>query len=293
METVAHAKRSSDKLAKEPMISIIVATMNASATLEECILSICEQTYRARELIVIDGGSTDETLEIVKRYEMEIAHWQSEPDNGIYSAWNKGLAHAKGDWICFLGADDKFWVKDSLEKFVPYLTEAYPNHRLVYGALAVLDHNGSLSYLFDHPWQRIRRFWPQEMLIPQCGTLHHRSIFEEHGNFDESFSITGDYDLLLREIKVRPPLYVPQLVQAGFREGGISSKPANQIRVIRENQRAVRKNGYRYPLSRFLWVCSSTIFRVWCKKILSALFDDRVMRRVHMAYRRARLGLES
>ena len=290
---MTHLRRSLQKNRKEPTISIIVATMNAAATLQECILSICEQTYQARELIIIDGGSTDETLEIVQRYAAEIAHWQSGPDNGIYDAWNKGLAHAKGDWICFLGADDKFWVKDSLERFAPYLEKAYPNHRLVYGVLAVLDLDGSLSYLIDHPWQKIRKFWPQKMLMPHCGTLHHRSIFEEHGNFDDSFKITGDYDLLLREIKCRPPLYVPELVQAGFREGGISSKPANLFRVIAENRRAVRKNGYRYPLSRFLWICSSTLVRASCKELLCALFSDRVMRRVYIAYKRVRLGLES
>lgn len=290
---MSHSTRSFEKRRKEPTISVIVATMNAASTLQECILSICEQTYQARELIIIDGGSTDETLEIVQRYATEIAYWESGPDKGIYDAWNKGLAHAKGEWVCFLGADDKFWVKNTLERFVPYLERAYPNHRLVYGALAVLEFDGSLSYLFDHPWQKVRRFWPQEMLIPHCGTLHHRSIFEEHGNFDDSFKIVADYDLMLREIKHRSPFHVPDLVQAGWREGGISSKPGNLIRVIAENRRAVCKNGYQYPLSRFLWICSSALAKTLTKELLCALFGDHVMRRVQIGYKRVRLRLES
>ena len=290
---MTHSRKSRNKCREEPTISIIVATMNAAATLEECILSVREQTYQARELIVIDGGSTDATLRIVQSYATEISHWESGPDKGIYDAWNKGLAHAKGDWVCFLGADDKFWVKDSLERFAPHLEKAYPTHRLVYGALAVLDPDGSLSYLLEYPWPKLRKFWPHEMLMPHCGTLHHRSIFEEHGNFDDSFKIGGDYDLLLREIKHRSPLHVPDLVQAGWREGGVSSKPGNLIRVIAENRRAVRKNGYRYPLSRFLWICSSAFGKTLLKELLCALFGDHVTRRVQVGYKRVRLGLES
>ena len=89
-----------------PLISIVVSVFNGADTLQQCIDSVTDQTYPAVELIVIDGGSTDGTREILLRNASKLAYWVSEPDRGIYHAWNKALVHAQGDWISFLGADD-------------------------------------------------------------------------------------------------------------------------------------------------------------------------------------------
>ena len=92
-----------------PKISIIVAVYNSKKTLQRCIDSVFSQTYPHKELIIIDGGSTDGTVDILRANNDKITYWKSEPDNGIYQAWNKALDHAKSDWICFLGADDYLW----------------------------------------------------------------------------------------------------------------------------------------------------------------------------------------
>jgi glycosyltransferase involved in cell wall biosynthesis len=91
------------------MISVIVAVFNGAKTLQQCIDSVAGQTYPHKELIVIDGGSIDGTREILEGDATKLAYWVSEPDRGIYHAWNKALARARGDWICFLGADDYLW----------------------------------------------------------------------------------------------------------------------------------------------------------------------------------------
>ena len=93
---------------KYPLISIIVAVYNGEKTLQRCIDSVFSQTYPHKELIIIDGGSTDGTVDILQTNNDKITYWKSEPDNGIYQAWNKALDHAKSDWICFLGSDDYF-----------------------------------------------------------------------------------------------------------------------------------------------------------------------------------------
>ena len=89
-----------------PLVSIIIAVYNGANTLQDCLDSIKQQTYQNIELIIIDGGSTDATIDVLNEYDAQISYWISEPDDGIYNAWNKGVVQAKGEWICFLGADE-------------------------------------------------------------------------------------------------------------------------------------------------------------------------------------------
>ena len=105
-------------------ISIIMALYNGAATLRRCLDSVKSQTYRNIELIVIDGGSSDGSLEILRQYQDSIHYWESEPDRGIYHAWNKGLDHVTGDWVNFLGADDYFPEADVLIRVVEFRARA-------------------------------------------------------------------------------------------------------------------------------------------------------------------------
>src|SRR5690349_21105763 len=89
-----------------PLISIVTVVLNAADTLERTIQSVVQQPFRDYEYLILDGGSTDGTLQIVCKYESAIAYWNSEPDSGLYDAMNKGVGIAKGQWIFFLGADD-------------------------------------------------------------------------------------------------------------------------------------------------------------------------------------------
>ena len=94
--------------------SIIVAVFNRVKTLQSCIDSIFAQDYSDKQIIIIDGGSNDGTVELLKVNDKKIDYWESEPDRGIYHAFNKGIKHAKGDWIYFLGSDDYFWSHHTL-----------------------------------------------------------------------------------------------------------------------------------------------------------------------------------
>jgi glycosyltransferase involved in cell wall biosynthesis len=92
---------------KQPLVSIIIATYNAAQHLPACLRSIFDQAYPAIEIIVIDGGSTDATFSVINEHSDRVAKWVSEPDNGIYDALNKGVKMATGQWLYFLGADDR------------------------------------------------------------------------------------------------------------------------------------------------------------------------------------------
>src|SRR5665647_574950 len=105
----------------EPLITIIVAVYNGAKTLQRCVDSVSDQTYLNKELIIIDGGSKDGTIDILMANNDKITYWQSEPDSGIYNAWNKALGHANGDWIYFLGSDDYLWKSNVFEEIIPHM----------------------------------------------------------------------------------------------------------------------------------------------------------------------------
>lgn len=104
-----------------PLISIITVSYNAQHTIEKTILSIINQTYPNLEYIIIDGGSTDGTIDIIKKYESKITKWISEPDKGIYDAMNKGIKLANGDWINFMNCGDSFYSTNTLQQVVDKL----------------------------------------------------------------------------------------------------------------------------------------------------------------------------
>jgi glycosyltransferase involved in cell wall biosynthesis len=113
--------------------SIIIATYNAAKYLETALQSVFSQTSADYELILIDGGSKDETVEIIKKHQDRIAYWVSEPDQGIYDAWNKGIEQATGDWVLFIGSDDTL-VPDALEAYSDFIK----THHIITGSKATL-----------------------------------------------------------------------------------------------------------------------------------------------------------
>ena len=253
-----------------PNISVIVSVLNGSKTLRRCIESVAAQTYPHRELIVIDGGSTDGTLEILQSNIPNLTYWVSEPDRGISHAWNKGLVHARGEWITFLGADDYLQAPDVLERLSEVLIEAYPPTRVVYGEVTVHNRLGKEVLRRSEAWDSAKRRFRQFMSIPHPGLMHHRSLFEEHGTFDESFRIAGDYDLLLRELWHNDARFVPNLVVAGIRHGGISATPVGRRDGLLECRAAQRKHGAAFPGALWIWEFAKAQLRVWLWRVLGA-----------------------
>ncbi len=260
-----------------PLISVIVATFNSARTLQQCIDSVSSQTYTNRELIVIDGGSTDGTVELLTRNRDKLSYWISEPDHGIYSAWNKGLARAKGDWICFVGADDFFWDAKVLERVAANLAMLRAEIRVAYGQVMLLTSRGENLYSIGKPWEKVRERFRQVMSIPHPGLMHRKSFFEKHGSFDESFRIAGDYELLLRELKTGEAFFIPDIITLGMRQGGISSTPENSLIALRENRRAQRMHGQRFPGCAWLTAMARLYMRLMLWRVLGESFARKVL----------------
>src|SRR5664279_3077192 len=160
-----------------PFISLIVAAFNGAKTLQQCIDSVARQTYPNKELIVIDGGSKDGTVELLKANHAKIAFWISEPDRGIYHAFNKGLEKSRGAWACFLGADDFFWDPQVLERMSERLRALPLEIRVAYGQVMLMSEGGDALHPIGKPWEKSKKQFQQLMSIPHPGCMHRRSLF--------------------------------------------------------------------------------------------------------------------
>jgi glycosyltransferase involved in cell wall biosynthesis len=240
-----------------PLISIVIATLNSAHVLRQSIESVAAQSYRNVELVIVDGGSTDGTLDVIREMKDRVDASISEPDKGIYDAWNKGLRMARGEWICFLGADDALLV-DALDSYMSFIRD-YRDHRgrspLFVSSQAELIMESGKTRVVGNAWS-----WPdfsKKMDIVHVGSMHHRELFEKYGVFDAQYRICGDYDLLLRARSDLPAGFLRK-VTVRQAAGGVSR---TNMRVFEETYRAkVRAGGRKKAaalaelvVARFKW----------------------------------------
>ncbi|NOU40007.1 MAG: glycosyltransferase [Methylotenera sp.] len=258
-----------------PLITIIIAVFNGAKTLQQCIDSVAQQTYPNKELIILDGGSKDGTVDLLKANQQAISYWVTEPDNGIYNAWNKGVAQAKGEWICFLGADDFFWNLEVLETLAKQLVLIPPYIRVAYGQIMLLTADGVNIHAVGEPWDKVKKRFKHKMSIPHQGVMHRRNLFELRGKFDESYQIVGDYELLLRELKAGDAAFISDIIVTGMRQGGISSNPQQSLTILREVRRAQITHGQNLP-SR-IWLMA--VVRVYIRLLLWRVLGEKRTRK--------------
>lgn len=226
---------------KSPFISIITITLNAEKYLEQTIQSVLSQTYKNIEYIVVDGGSTDRTVEIINKYKNQIDHFISENDEGIADAINKGIALATGDYIVFLHADDYFKNDSSLEKALEFFEETTD-------IIACSIQFGKQLKIYE---PRGFNFWTNFKGIPHQGTLCRRSLIEKLNGFDKQFQICMDFDFFLRAYHSRARLIKAPVVLAVMRDTGISSQQDWENLKMRfdEERRVHEKNCGSFSMS--------------------------------------------
>lgn len=174
-------------------VSIIISVLNRSSVFESCLASVFKQEFKDYELIVIDGGSVDGTVEILQKHADKIDFWISENDLGVFDAWNKALKKAVGEWICFIGSDDVL-LPNSLSK---YMSKAdFPAVNFVNSRVMMVDDDGKNVGSIGKPWHFDDLLGGRN--IVHCGALHHRSLFDEYGTFNDTYKLSGDFEFLLR-----------------------------------------------------------------------------------------------
>ena len=218
-------------------ISIVIATWNAARTLKMCLDSIIPQLSDNVELVIIDGGSSDATTEIIASYEDKIAYSVSEPDKGIYDAWNKGVKVAKGEWIAFVGADDVL-LPNAMHTFIKVInsTTDIESYDYICALNEFVDDNGKiLKIIGGYPAWNVFRY---RMNVAHVASLHNkRNLFETIGDYDLQFRICADYDLLLRKRDKLRTIFIPEHI-ARMKVGGMSFS----VKAIREAFKKRKKN---------------------------------------------------
>jgi len=201
-------------MTKYPMVSIVTPSFNQTQFLEETILSIIRQDYPNIEYIIIDGGSTDSSVDIIRKYEKQIAHWVSEPDEGQSNAINKGFAKAKGSIFAWLNSDDI--LAPSAVRIAVYFLAQNPEVGLVYGDRLHIDAKGNVVGFNRCPSHNPGMF-KRNFTLPQEATFFRRDIFEKVGGLDEGLHFSMDFDLWCKMSKVTCMLHVPAFM-GYFRE---------------------------------------------------------------------------
>jgi glycosyltransferase involved in cell wall biosynthesis len=181
---------------KLPKISIVVPSFNQAKYIELTLRSILDQNYPNLELIVIDGGSKDESPEIIRRYESQIEFWRSEPDGGQTQGIIKGMAHATGEILCFLNSDDLF-EPGALTEVGEYFA-AHPDVDAVYGDTLWIDADGKpLRPQREIPFNRFIWLYTYNY-VPGMSMFWRRSIYERAGGFNPEYQLAFDADLWIR-----------------------------------------------------------------------------------------------
>ena len=230
-------------------ISIITAVFNSKNCIETCINSVLSQIYKDKEYIVIDGGSTDGTLESIKKSQSGITKLISEKDNGIYYAMNKGISNATGDVIGILNADDFYPSPEILEKVAEVFQK--DNIDSCYGDLMYVDSENTdkvIRYWQSGPYD-MNKFY-QGWMPPHPTFFLRRSVYEKYGFFNLNLGSAADYEMMLRLLlKHRiSTTYIPEVL-VKMRVGGISNASLrSRIHANRMDRRAWQVNGLKpYP----------------------------------------------
>ncbi len=212
-----------------PVISIISVVYNAEFYLEQTILSVIKQTYQNIELIIVDGGSTDGTLEIIKKYEKRISYWVSEPDKGIYDAMNKATEVVTGDWVNFVGAGDI--LLNVLHKVVPLLNN---NNNVYYGDV----YRNDILKVFNGKFTPFRF---SRVAICHQAILYPASVYKKY-KYSLKYKSTSDHhlNLLLYGDKNYKWKYIPVVICV-YEGGGYSAINMDfefikdRINIVKEN----------------------------------------------------------
>lgn len=260
--------------------SVVMATFNCEKCIEGALNSVLSKDYPSLELVISDGGSTDRTLELILKFnDPRIKIACSEADNGIYDAWNKALDKTNGEWIFFLGADDRLTSEISLLDLEAKLKELHRSINLVQIPIVIFDSIAGNSFIWPTCSSSPLAYAPKSVAegnFAHPGIMHRREVFEKYGNFDAKFRIAGDLEFILRVlIESDNHLYQmssPPVTQ--FSIGGISNAPRTRLRTAIESLKAIQNVRMRVPLSNKIALLTGFLVTSWAH-----LFGDELTRR--------------
>lgn len=214
---------------KQPLFSITTPCFNSAKTIERTLKSILVQEFKDYEYIIVDGGSTDGTVEIIKKYEPLFEgrmHWKSEPDKGLYDAFNKGIERSTGVYCWNVNADD-FIEPDALSNLKDIIAEQDENNLpVISGALHFMSKDGKklINIQSSNKEKCNKAYRHNSMGVTHPATLVPRTIYVEHGAFDPTFKIIGDIDWFHRTYAAGVSFIFTNSIITNMCDGGISNQ---------------------------------------------------------------------
>jgi glycosyltransferase involved in cell wall biosynthesis len=205
----------------QPKVSVVTVCYNSENTIEQAMLSVLNQSYINIEYIVIDGGSTDATVDVIKKYANRLAYWHSKKDAGVYDAMNEGIRRAKGELLAFLNSDDYYISNDSMQIMVGHF-EKNRGADIIAGRIALINPYG-IRYAYSDAVDHLEEI-AYRMVFDHPAMLVKRKLFVLDGLFDLKFKIAADYEWSLREYCKGRKIVPVSTVVAAFRTGGLSSQ---------------------------------------------------------------------
>lgn len=250
LRVIGIEKKSENNL---PLVSIITVVLNGEQYIEQTFKSVFNQAYSNIEYIVIDGGSKDNTINIIKKYNNQIDYWQSEEDKGLYYAMNKGIELANGELIGILNADD-YYNEDAVNLVVDAYLKTQVD--IFYGDILLVTEKASVLMKPDYN----KMMSESSIFHPTCFVK--KVVYNTIGNFDTQYKISADYDFLLRCIKQNYKFkYIPEVL-SNFRPGGMSASCASNIegyKIMKFHQ-----TGYHQQL---IWRTIKCYIKTFLKKL--------------------------
>jgi len=233
----------------DPLVSIVTPSFNQARFLEGTIQSVLAQDYPRLEYMIVDGGSTDGSLDIIQKYARRLAWWVSEPDRGQTDALNKGFSHAQGEVLTWLNSDDAY-LPGAIREAVDVL-QAHPEAGMVYGDANLVDESGKVLGRFPASQTDYYRLRKGYVHIPQQAAFFRASLWRQVGPLDPTFFFAMDYDLWVRLAKISALRYTPRL-WANFRLHGRGKTAVSDDRCWPEMLRVhYREGGSRF--SPLVW----------------------------------------
>ena len=249
-----------------PLVSIITPSFDQVPYLEETITSVLEQDYSSIEYIIVDGGSTDGSVDIIRKYEKKLAWWLSEKDKGQTDAINKGFARAKGEILAWINSDDTY-NRGAVSAAVKYLLEN-PEVALVYSDCNYINEEGRVIGKFPAAQTDYRRLREGYVHIPQQTMFFRAKYWKELGPLDPSFHFAMDYDLWTRVAAHAPIKYLAGQTWSNFRLHNFGKTTAHDDLCWPEMIRVHYRDGGRF--------FSVIVAKYYLRKILGPLWKWRI-----------------
>ena len=237
-----------------PLISVITPSYNQGKFLERTILSVVGQKYARLEYIIMDGGSTDNSVEIIKKYEKQIAYWESTSDRGQSHAINKGFKMAKGEYVGWLNSDDELGNSSISELATAIMKNATRGQAkaFYYGKVEVIDEAG--KYLAVHPFTErlcFKEFLHKKAPVNQPGSFYSADALRQVGYLNEELQFCMDWDLCLRLLEVGEAEFIPHFM-GRFRINSKAKTYNPGIEQLRESYGIFRKHSGCWASKQFL-----------------------------------------